>query len=226
MASITFNMPHVLLIFAKWPEPGRVKTRLSPPLTMQEAASLYQCMLMDTLTATSGIRGIQRMLFFDGEDAQASFFKTLAPDATVCRQQGSTLGERLAAAFATAFERGSQSVAVIGTDSPHLDPQEICTAFSLLASDKADVVFGPSADGGYYLVGLRESKPELFRDISWSSSKVLSESLARANSIGLRQALLAPCFDLDTADDLRRLVELSETVMAPQTRALLAGLSF
>jgi rSAM/selenodomain-associated transferase 1 len=226
MGSITSSLPQALLIFAKWPEPGKVKTRLSPPLSMQEAASLYLCMLMDTLAITSRITGIHRMIFFDGDDDRAAFFQALAPDATVYQQQGMNLGERLTAAVATAFGLGHLSVAIIGTDSPHLDPKEISAAFSLLATDKADVVFGPSSDGGYYLVGLRQSKPELFRDIPWSSSKVLGESLARAKSAGLRQALLAPCFDLDTADDLRRLAALPDAGAAPQTKAFLASLPF
>ncbi len=226
MELTTSNLPQALLIFAKWPEPGRVKTRLSPPLTKQEAASLYQYMLMDTLAATSCLTGIHRMIFFDGDNDRAAFFQALAPDAAVYQQQGVNLGERLTAALATAFGLGYQSVAIIGTDSPHLDPQEICGAFSLLATDKADVVFGPSADGGYYLLGLRQSKPELFKGIPWSSSDVLAVSLARAKSAGLRQVLLAPCFDLDTADDLRRLAELPDAGAAPQTRSFLASLSF
>jgi rSAM/selenodomain-associated transferase 1 len=226
MRSITPNLMQTLLIFAKWPEPGRVKTRLSPPLTQKQAASLYQCMLMDTLAATSLITGIQRMIFFDGNDENAAFFQALAPDVAVYRQQGMNLGERLSAAFAVAFELGHQRVAIIGTDSPHLDSKEICSAFALLSTDKTDVVFGPSEDGGYYLVGLRQSEPELFRDIHWSSSTVLNESLARAKSAGLRQALLAPCFDLDTVDDLHRLTAFQDAVAAPQTRSFLAGLSF
>jgi rSAM/selenodomain-associated transferase 1 len=225
MPDIDSNPLNALLIFAKWPEPGKVKTRLSPPFSAQEASDVYRCMLMDTLENTVGLKGMKRMVFFDGDPERTADFRLLAPDAEVIRQEGNDLGERLANAFERAFSIGCQKVAVIGTDSPHMPIERITEAFDFLDEKKSDVVFGPSEDGGYYLIAMKEMNPELFREIPWSQSTTLSESISRTKSVGLRHTLLAPGFDLDTTDDLRRLTSLTEPGSAPQTRSFLANLS-
>lgn len=219
------NQPDALIILAKWPEPGKVKTRLSPPLAPADAASLYRCMLHDTLVATSGLPGVNRLIFFDGPAEHADDFKKMATDATLFRQLGKDLGERLIHAFETAFSTGSRYAAAIGTDSPHMPADRITQAFSLLNGRNTDVVFGPAEDGGYYLVGMRDMHRELFRDIPWSTHDVMTESLARAESAGLSVAMLPSGFDLDSADDLLRLKEdPAAAKMAPETVSLSARL--
>ncbi|WP_160295217.1 TIGR04282 family arsenosugar biosynthesis glycosyltransferase [Geobacter sp. OR-1] len=215
-------MLNALLIFAKWPEPGRVKTRLSPPLSSHEAAELYRCMLLDTLASTNAVAGINRMIFFSGGPERSADFRLLAPDAEVVMQDGENLGERLSNAFAKAFSLGYRSVAVIGTDSPHMPVERIEEAFTVLNEKKADVVFGPSEDGGYYLIALNDPQPELLRDIPWSSPETLARSLEKAEDTGLKAKLLASGFDLDTVRDLHRLRdESAQPVIAPRTLSFL-----
>ena len=221
MPDINSNPSNALLIFAKWPEPGRVKTRLSPPLSEQAAADLYRLMLLDTLESTREIDGIKRLIFFDGDPGRIDDFRALAPDADVMRQEGADLGARLANAFAKAFSMGCQTVAAIGTDSPHMPIERVTEAFDLLNGNGADVVFGPSEDGGYYLVRMRLFDNALFRDIPWSSSEVLATSIARAESSGFKVTLLPTGFDLDTTDDLLRLKNMANAPAARRTREYL-----
>lgn len=219
------NHLNALLIFAKWPEPGRVKTRLSPPLSEQHAAELYRCMLLDTLDTTAEISDVQRMIFFDGDPERAADFRLLAPDATVIRQEGSDLGERLERASEKAFAAGYRQVVIIGADAPHMPVERVMEAFDLLEQKTGDVVFGPSDDGGYYLVALNRNCPQLFRDIPWSSSETLASSREKARSAGLKTVLLQHGFDLDTFDDLRRLMEEpAQCAAAPRTTAFLTAI--
>lgn len=222
---MTANHPDALIIFAKWPEPGKVKTRLSPPLTPDESAELYRCMLLDTLDATSGIVGIKRLIFFGGPAQRAADFRMMAPDADVYRQRGKDLGERLAAAFETTFANGFRRVAVIGTDSPHMPPERIPEAFSLLNGGSADVVIGPTEDGGYYLLALNKPHLGIFHDMPWSSSKLLHETIWHAEKIGLRPSQLLPCFDLDRVEDLCRLMSEQQPSTARHTREMLRSSS-
>jgi rSAM/selenodomain-associated transferase 1 len=226
MPDINSNPLNALLIFAKWPESGKVKTRLSPPFSTQEASELYRCMLIDTLENTLGLNGMTRIIFFDGNPERAADFSLLAPDAEVIRQEGADLGERLANAFERAFSIGYRKVAVIGTDSPHMPVERITEAFQLLNAEDCDIVFGPSEDGGYYLIAMKEMNPELLVDIPWSSSDTLGKSLEKAKAAGLRASLLACGFDLDTVDDLLRLEQESPgSVTAPRTKSFLKRLN-
>ena len=117
-------------------------------------------------------------------------------------QRGRGLGERLQNIFADTLANGYQAVTVIDSDSPDLPKSTVRESFRLLLSGRADAVFGPSFDGGYYLVGLRRPQPELFENISWSTATVLEATLAKARAIGLKTELLAWWNDLDTCADL------------------------
>jgi len=225
MKDMDSNHLNALIIFAKWPEPGKVKTRLSPPLSEQDASDLYRFMLMDTLEKTREIAGVTRMIFFDGDPERSADFRLLAPDADVIKQEGRDLGERLAHATEKAFSAGFRTVAIIGTDSPHLPVELIGEAFRLLKSESADIVFGPSEDGGYYLVAINKHCPELFRGIPWSSPATLKKSMDKAESVGLRPALLEKCFDVDNIDDLRKLRKEVSNSEAPGTLSFLSRLS-
>lgn len=210
-------MDKALLIFAKQPLPGKVKTRLAPPFTFQAAANIYGCMLSDTLVKVAEISGVEGLLFFEPSYGAAGFFRENFPGIRAFPQQGDGLGERLEKAFVTAFSLGFESVAVIGTDSPDLPLSYLEESFRLLERGDAEAVFGPAADGGYYLVALRSNYPGLFWNIPWSTNQVLEKSLTAAASLGLQVACLPVWHDMDTVEDLRRFLAGGSVEYAPRT---------
>lgn len=210
-----------LIIFAKNPLPGTVKTRLSPPLTPEEAAALYGCMLQDSIVLARTLSGITPFIFFQNDPGAAEYFKALAPEILSFLQIGENLGERMKNAFSETFKRGFTEVAVIGTDSPDLPPEYIVEAFSLLEGEDIDVVFGPADDGGYYLLGLKRVWEELFRGLPWSSRELLAASIEGVKYLSLGVSLLPVWYDIDTEDDLKRPTLLDEKNPAVKTRAFL-----
>lgn len=210
-------MDKALLIFAKQPLPGKVKTRLSPPYSFQTAAEIYRCMLSDTLCKVADLSGVENFLFFEPSCGAADYFRENFPGIKTYPQQGDGLGERLEKAFATVFSLGFESVAAIGTDSPDLPLPYLEESLRLLEEGGADAVFGPAVDGGYYLVALRRNSPGLFHDIPWSTSQVLEKSLAAAAALGLRVARLPVWHDMDTVDDLKRFLAKGSSEYAPRT---------
>lgn len=207
-----------LIVFAKLPVPGRVKTRLTPPLTPEEAAELYRCMLLDTLAKVRSLPQVQRFLFFQDEPAAFPYFQGIAPDFVLLPQQGCDLGARMAGAFREILSRGHQRVVIVGTDAPDLPVDYLHQAFRALAEESVDVVFGPSADGGYYLLALKAVPDCLFAGIAWSTGTVLAESLTRAEEAGLRVRLLPEWHDVDTPTDLLRKGLVQAGNGAPLTR--------
>ncbi len=196
---------HALIIFAKAPIPGEVKTRLCPPLVGDEAASLYGSMVMDTLERCTSLHGFDRYLACT-PNVDHAFFKTMAARYKVhlWEQIGTTLGERMNQALTTALDKGYQHALLIGTDLPTFSAQSCPVAINTLKNH--DVVFGPTSDGGYYLVGMKHPAPELFRDIPWSTPSVLSVSLDIAQGLGLSVGQLNLQHDIDTIEDLKILV--------------------
>lgn len=219
---------NLLVIMAKEPVAGKVKTRLQPRLSPDESAALYTCFLQDRFGEMRDLPGTDVAVAY-APPAAAETFASLIPDSfRLFPQRGTTLTERLSAATASAFADGYRFVVAMDSDSPDLPKERALQSFSLLA-EGADVVFGPCRDGGYYLVGLREDRGVIFENIPWSSSRVLQESLARAASLGLTTALLEPWQDIDTFEDLQDLVRRrtsgEETSTAPcaKTMAFLAA---
>jgi rSAM/selenodomain-associated transferase 1 len=214
-----------LIIFAKKPVPGRVKTRLSPPLSAEAAAVLYSCMLLDTLATAAGLGGVAPVLFFQEEPGAAEYFSGLAPDMEFFPQEGADLGKRMENAFRNRFERGFREVVIIGTDSPDQPPEHILEAFDLLSDKKIDLVLGPAEDGGYYLMGLKSVRKELFCGIQWSSGDVLATTVSKAEELGLGVSLLPVWHDIDTAADLDRQELLDPGSPAKMTREfIISGL--
>lgn len=210
----------VLMIFARLPQPGKVKTRLSPPLSLKECAALYGCMLEDLLERLS-LPNIRRILFYDDEAGVREWFEERWPGLELHPQRGGDLGVRMESAFGELFGEGCGSVVIVGSDSPDLPLSFIEEAFRLL-EEGADAVFGPSDDGGYYLLGLREQRRELFSGIPWSSPETLVRSLERGREAGLDMRLLPEWYDVDTPDDLTRPGLLDPRNGAPRTRKFLA----
>lgn len=212
-------MKRALAIFAKTPLPGRVKTRLSPPLSLRKAADLYRCMLLDTIARVGAIDA-DTVIFHEGN---REFFREAAPDATLIHQHGGGLGMRLERAFDELGAMGYGARVVIGTDAPDLPLQYIGEAFARLEAG-ADAVFGPAADGGYYLVAVRGSYGELFQEIPWSGEQVLEKSLKQAENSNLSVSLLPRWYDVDSYDDLLR-PGLSDPLNgAPLTRSFIRDL--
>lgn len=209
---------NALIVFAKHPAPGRVKTRLTPPLTPAEAAELYRCMLLDTLNKVRSLPHVRKYLFYQDEPAALPYFRELVPDFVIMPQEGGDLGARMAGAFRGVLSCGHRRVVIVGTDAPDLPVDYLHRAFRLLAEDAVDAVFGPSADGGYYLLGLKSVPACLFEGIAWSTGSVLTESLVRAGGAGLRAHMLAEWHDVDTAEELQRRELVQADNGAPLTR--------
>ncbi len=195
-------MPDTLLVVAKQPAPGQTKTRLCPPLTPVQAAALYDCFLRDTLDTMRKVQGVQRVIGFLPEGAQ-DYFNQLAPDMGLVCQRGASLGERLDNLLTEALTNGAQRAVVMDSDSPTLPAAYLSQAFEGLAS--ADVVLGPTRDGGYYLIGLKQPQPHLLRQVQMSTPNVLSDTLKLTEATGLTVSLLPSWYDVDTIADLRQL---------------------
>ena len=207
---------------AKQPRPGYTKTRLSPPLSAEEAAELYRCFLRDKLAQMAQVEGVQRAVAFLPPEAR-EYFAALAPGFALIRQKGRDLAERLRNVFANAFAQGYRQVLAIDGDSPTLPVAYLRQGFRRLDDPAVDVVLGPCEDGGYYAIGMKRLHPTLF-DVTMSTPHVLRDTLAQAERAGLRVALLPTWYDVDTPADLERLraeLAASGAGKAPRTAAFL-----
>ena len=216
-------MTRCLIVVAKRPVPGQVKTRIAATLGPEQATELYRCALADTLELVASFPNLEHVISYAPPDDEArAYFAELAPGWTLIPQQGEVFGERLLSAFQQLAERGPRQMVLIGTDNPSLPSDLISQAFHALADEAVDAVLGPVSDGGYYLIGMRRPHPILFERIQWSTEVVADETRQRAAEAGLRLAEVPTWYDLDTADDLRKLyAEISRTSdqRAPRTRA-------
>jgi hypothetical protein len=193
-----------LVVFAKWPAPGAVKTRLCPPLTLAQAAELYAAMLDDVLAAMAlhaPPLGLACVLAGHPHEALAQF-AARAPGWRVVAQEGADLSARMEHVAASELARGAQRVLLRGSDSPALGPELLAAA--LAALERSDVALSPDRDGGYNLVALRRFAPGLFAH-AMSTSTVLADTRAAARSLGLNSELLAVGFDVDTSADFASL---------------------
>lgn len=210
LASSPQRAEGALVIFAKAPIPGQVKTRLCPPLTPDEAATLHGTFVLDTLERTKAAISKWRLsidrFVACAPSASLVFFKILEERHAVrlLEQVGEDLGQRMYRAFADLFGRGYQRVCIVGTDVPTLPLSEYQQAVALL--DSHDVVLGPATDGGYYFVGLKGLVPELFTGIPWSTGDVLAATKQKAAALKLTVGFLKEWRDVDLAEDLRALI--------------------
>jgi rSAM/selenodomain-associated transferase 1 len=188
-----------VVIVAKQPEPGKVKTRLCPHLSPQEAAALAEAFLRDTINTVSRVPDCDLIIGYSPHTA-SDWFRDLIPPALLIPQGDGDLGERMNRLTEEVFKRGYDQILLIGTDTPHLTSERIEEAFVLLSPD--NVIIGPSEDGGYYLIGLSELHPALFENIEWSTDRVFSQTIERAAASGLSVKFLPPERDIDTPADL------------------------
>lgn len=212
-------------MIAKRPEPGRTKTRLCPPLSPQQAAAFAEAFLKDTISACQRAGCAETLISYAPNEA-LDWFTEQWQGVGLLPQRGADLGERLVNLFKDAWERRYQPFVGMGADSPDLPSEYLCAAFDALkpGKDSADVVLGPSTDGGYYLIGMKWATPELFRDIPWSTDKTFERTLERVEAMKLKVHLLPVWSDVDTPEDLIALqqrLEIAQPDICLETRKLL-----
>lgn len=222
-------MKQALIIMAKRPEAGKTKTRLCPPLTLEQSAQLYECFLTDIVDIVRQLRqtlpNLHPFFAYSPHDSEP-YFTQLAPDFALVPQIGDTLGERLDYVLSSCLNQGFDHAAAINSDSPTLPVEYLAQAFEQLGSENSesknlksgdleaekstDIVFGPSEDGGYYLIGVTKpwittSWSRIVRDVTMSTPTVLTDSLEIAKQENATVTLLPQWYDIDTIDELMRL---------------------
>src|SRR2546425_2156972 len=203
-------MPKCALgLMVKVPIAGAVKTRLTPPLTPEEAGKLSTCFLRDMTTNLSGLSGdeAESVVLYTPAGAGERLNDLLPSSCRLVAQRGNTLGDRLVNAATELLNDKFDSVCLINSDSPTLPNEILNTATSLLAQDGDRVVLGPSQDGGYYLIGLKLPHRYLFERIAWSTADVLAHTIECAADINLPVELLPTWYDVDDAATLHLLYE-------------------
>lgn len=216
-------MDDILLVFAKAPRPGEVKTRLTPFLTSGEAAQLYEAFLRDALHLYARLEVDLRLYL---APPLPESLDDVPSRVSIHRQEGDGLGARMSHAFEAALEAGYDRAAVIGTDHPTLPLAFVRRAFTALGQARS-VCIGPSADGGFYLLGMSTFVPELFEGMTYSHEAVFRDTLARAEAADAEITVLPRWYDVDRPEDLPRLLDdLSDaTTSAPRTRRMIDRLA-
>jgi rSAM/selenodomain-associated transferase 1 len=218
--------PPAVAVMAKVPGAAPVKSRLHGALSPARATELYRCFLLDRLESLAGVPDVAHVVAFTPAGA-AAVMAALAPAGfRLLPQEGDTLDARLIALFARLLGDGHAGAIAIDSDSPTLPMAYVTEAARTLAAGRADVVVGPSDDGGYYLVGVRAPQPAIFDGVPWSSPDTRRATLERARTLGLSVHLLPPWFDVDTAEDLARLrADLAGRTAPPRTAAFVRSLA-
>jgi uncharacterized protein len=203
----------VLVVMAKAPRPGGVKTRLTPDLSPETVTAFYCCLLEDTLALARSLGDVEVAIMCPDTDVN-ELARLAGKEVSVVAQKGAGLAAGLTSVFAHFAEGQQRRTIAFNSDSPHLPRSVLEDAFETLAGD--DLVVGPTHDGGYYLVGAKASHPALFASDGMGTSSALEGLLSRAQTLGLSIGFTDPFYDIDVADDLTRLA--AELRLAP-TRA-------
>jgi hypothetical protein len=236
-----------LAVMTKAPQPGRVKTRLVPPLTPEEAAELNKCFLRDTAAAISSAcrqhpvsdahaspsqaaSAARGLAVYTPVGAESVYNDILPVDFSLLPQRGDRFGERLYFAVEDLFKCGFEAVCLIDSDSPTVPAENFAEAVEMLSTHQDRVVLGPSDDGGYYLIGVKKPRKDLFQQIDWSTGRVLDQTIQRATEVGLEIQLLPTGYDVDDGTSLQRLcndimADTTPSRIAPHTREFLASLA-
>jgi uncharacterized protein len=199
-----------LVIMAKAPRPGAVKTRLVPSLSPEAVIDFYRCLLADTLALAHSLRDVEVAIMCPESDAN-EMAKLAGREATVVAQRGEGLAAGLTSVFAHFSQDRRRRIIAFNSDSPHLPKSALEDAFEKLAT--YDVIVGPTHDGGYYLVGAKASHPTLFANRGMGTASALDRLLSRAQDLSLSVGFAALFYDIDVADDLARLAK--ELRLAP-----------
>jgi rSAM/selenodomain-associated transferase 1 len=197
-------LPAQVMVIAKEPVPGRVKTRLTPPYTPAEAAELAEAALTDTLAAVRSASVARRILALEGRPG-----RWLPPGFDVIGQRGGGLDERIAWALADARAAWPVPVVLIGMDTPQVTPALLAAAAEPLVSGEADATLGMAEDGGFWLLGLREIDPGVVLGVPMSRPDTGAQQLGRLEAAGLRVRLLPELTDVDTAAEADRIAAIT-----------------
>ncbi len=192
----------VLGLFAKWPSPGLVKSRLAADTNPEWAADVAMAFLQDIIDRCCQLV-VRRILVFSPDNSEKAFRKMLDGKFELMPQLGGDLGTRLSTFVAHWFEKKVSSVVLIGMDSPTLPLAFLEQAFDAL--EESEVVLGPATDGGYYLIGFNKFIPKLFEGIAWSTENVLLETVNKVRDLNLKLTMLPPWYDVDTLVDWKML---------------------
>jgi rSAM/selenodomain-associated transferase 1 len=209
-ASRSSGSNRVLVIMAKAPSSGEVKTRLTPTISPRAVTAFYCCLLDDTLALARSLRDVEVAIMCPDSDVN-ELAQLAGSEVSVVAQNGDGLAAGLTSVFAYFAEGHQRRIIAFNSDSPHLPRSVLEDAFETLAAH--DVVVGPTHDGGYYLVGAKASHPTLFASDGMGTSSALERLLARGRALELSVGFAAPFYDIDVADDLTRLAE--ELRLAP-----------
>jgi len=196
----------IIGIMAKYPEEGMVKTRLVPPLTYGQAAGLYEAILLDTIETVNKLDPyLKKVIFYYPENKETYFNDISGPDWLVLTQSGKDLGQRLGNAF-LGFKDSKSPMIIIGSDSPALPGQYLTDSTALLQDN--DIVLGPTEDGGFYLIAIKDISrsfiEDLFKNIRWSTSDTLSDIIENVKIVNKKFALGGKWYDIDTAQDIEK----------------------
>jgi rSAM/selenodomain-associated transferase 1 len=196
-------MKNLFGLLAKYPEPGKVKTRLARHIGGEGAARVYKIIAEHVFRDTSPDRdaGFGRMIFYSppGDEGR---FESWIPGEGLLPQRGRDIGEIMENALQDLFDRGASKAVITGVDIPDLNRTIISDAF--LKLENADVVIGPAEDGGYYLIGMKTEYPEIFQGISWSTGKVFDETVRIIERMGLSYSTVKMLSDVDRIGDITR----------------------
>jgi len=201
----------VLVVMAKAPRPGAVKTRLVPGLSLEAVIAFYCCLLDDTLALARSLGDVEVAIMCPDSDVN-ELAQLAGNEASVVAQKGDGLAAGLTSVFAHFAEDHQRRIIAFNSDSPHLPRSVLEDAFERLTAD--DVVVGPTHDGGYYLVGAKASHPMLFERDGMGTSSALETLLSRVRGLGLSVGFVDPFYDIDVAEDLTRLA--AELCLAPE----------
>ena len=205
------SLQRTLVIMAKAPKPGMVKTRLTQNLPLPAVTALYRCLLQDTIALAKSLNGVE-MAVMCPESDQDELACLLNNTVQVVAQTGKGLAAGLISVFSRFAPNGQHHVIAFNSDSPHLPAAVLESAFQTLAAH--DVVIGPTYDGGYYLVGANAAYPTLFENDGMGTRSALEALLARTRHLDLATGFTATFYDIDVADDLIQLA--AELRLAPE----------
>jgi len=193
-------MKRALIVFAREPKLGKVKTRLARAMGKYKVLALYKAFICDVLAMVARLDGVTRFIYYTGGEWPLDFLGCFKGDFFYRRQYGDELGKRLLQAVKNCQDSGFDATIIIGSDCLDISPKDIEKSFQALK--KHDLVIGPSKDGGYYLIGMKRGLAEIFKGIKWSSQHVFQKTMILARKSGLSVCILEKRADIDNIANL------------------------
>ncbi len=215
------NSPQqAIIVFAREPQQGRVKTRMLKSLQAVFVTDLYKTFIEDVLEQVTAVEPADKFLYYAHDRDEVPFLNQFADRLTIRAQQGQTLGDRMHHAFSEVAAQGYKRAVIIGTDCIEISRQDLADALETLTT--AQCCLGPSTDGGYYLIGLQQSHPAIFEGVEWGTETVFDTSVANIRRLGLSLTILPTKEDMDTIESLKSFGERMDRVdIARRTRRIL-----